>query len=351
MIDRKKLGRSGLTVPGICLGTMTFGQQNDTAQSHAQLDYALERGVDFVDTAEMYSMPIRAETFGATEKIVGEWLVKGKRDRVTLASKVSGPGRGMDWIRTGDREGVEPLSKRDVLLSCEASLKRLRTDYLDLYQIHWPTRNVPIFGAGRFDPSKDRECASIRETLEGLAQLVKDGKVRAVGVSNETPWGVCEWTKIAEHYSLPRIASIQNVYNLMSREFDAGVAEACHREDVGLLVYSALAFGHLTGKYLRGVKPADARLIKFGPLWPRYARPQIEPAVLKYEALAKDAGLTLTQLALAFCYRSPYVASTILGATSVEQLREQIDAWSTPLSDDLIKAIDAIHEQMPNPAK
>ena len=177
MIDRKKLGRSGLTVPGICLGTMTFGQQNDTAQSHAQLDYALERGVDFIDTAEMYSMPIRAETFGATEKIVGEWLAKGKRDRVTLASKVSGPGRGMNWIRTGDRDGVEPLSKRDVLLACEASLKRLRTDYLDLYQIHWPTRNVPLFGASRFDPSKDRECASIRETLEGLAQLVKDGKV------------------------------------------------------------------------------------------------------------------------------------------------------------------------------
>jgi aryl-alcohol dehydrogenase-like predicted oxidoreductase len=162
---------------------------------------------------------------------------------------------------------------------------------------------------------------------------------------------VCEWTKVAEQYSLPRIASIQNVYNLLSREFDAGVAEACHREDVGLLVYSALAFGHLTGKYLRGGKPSDARLIKFGPLWPRYARPQIEPAVLRYEALAKDAGLTLTQLALAFCYRSPYVASTILGATSVEQLREQIDAWSVQLSDDLVKAIDAIHEQMTNPAR
>jgi len=356
MIDRKKLGRSGLTVPGICLGTMTFGQQNDTAQSHAQLDYALERGVDFIDTAEMYSMPIRAETFGATEKIVGEWLLKGKRDRVILASKVSGPGRGMNWIRTGDRDGVEPLSKRDVLLACEASLKRLRTDYLDLYQIHWPTRNVPLFGAGRFDPSKDRECASIRETLEGLAQLVKDGKVRAVGVSNETPWGVCEFVRLAEQHGLPRIVSVQNPYALVNRSLDNALDETLYRTGVSLLAYSPLGFGTLTGKYdgpgFDAEQPELGRIARFASMrLQRWARPETLAAAQRYNALAREHGLTPTQMALAYCYGSWRVASTIIGVTSIAQLDENLDASGTVLGPELLAAIDAVRWTHRDPAQ
>jgi aryl-alcohol dehydrogenase-like predicted oxidoreductase len=351
MNERTRLGRSDLEVPRICLGTMTFGQQNDAAQAHAQLDHALEHGVDFIDTAEMYPIPVRAGTFGATERIVGEWLARGPRDRVTLATKVAGPGRGMGWIRSGEREPLEPLSRRDVVLACEASLQRLRTDHIDLYQIHWPARNVPLFGAGGFDPSRDQPCTSIQQTLEGLSQLVRDGKVRAVGVSNETPWGVCEWTRLAQQYSLPRIATIQNVYNLASREFDTALAEACHREQVSLLAYSPLAFGSLTGKYLGGARPEGARLTLFGDKWPRYAKPTLADAVSRYAAVAREAGLAPTRLAMAFCLRSPYVASTIVGATGVAQLDELLAAQATVLSPDTLAAIDAVHAAIANPAR
>jgi aryl-alcohol dehydrogenase-like predicted oxidoreductase len=351
MNERIRLGRTDIEVPRICLGTMTFGQQNDAAQAHAQLDHALEHGIDFVDTAEMYPIPVRAETFGATERIVGEWLARGPRDRVTLASKVAGPGRGMHWIRSGTREPLEPLSRQDVVLACEASLARLRTDRIDLYQIHWPARNVPLFGASRFDPSKDEPCAAIQETLEGLVRLVRDGKVRAIGVSNETPWGVCEWTRLAQQYSLPRIATIQNVYNLASREFDTALAEACHREQVSLLAYSPLAFGMLTGKYLEGARPAGARLTLFGDKWPRYARPQLAEAAARYASIAREAGLTTTRLAMAFCLGSPFVASTIVGATSVAQLDELLAARATTLSPDTLAAIDLVHAALVNPAR
>jgi aryl-alcohol dehydrogenase-like predicted oxidoreductase len=351
MIDRIRLGRSDLEVSRICLGTMTFGQQNTEREAHAQLEHALAHGIDFVDTAEMYPIPVKAETHAMTERFIGNWLAAGNRDRVVLASKVAGPGRGMAWIRTGDRADVGELTKRDIVLACEASLSRLRTDRIDLYQIHWPARNVPNFGAKRFDPSKDQACASINEQLEAMAQLVRDGKVRAVGVSNESPWGVCEFTRIAEQYGLPRIATIQNVYNLASREFDVGLAETCHREQVSLLAYSPLAFGFLSGKYAHGARPAGARITLFGDNWPRYSRPQIAEAVSMYGAIAERVGLSATALALAFVYRSPYVASTIVGATSVPQLDEAIAAWSVTLDEETLTAIESVHERITNPAR
>jgi aryl-alcohol dehydrogenase-like predicted oxidoreductase len=351
MIERTRLGRSDLDVSRICLGTMTFGQQNTEREAHAQLDHALAHGIDFIDTAEMYPIPVKADTYSTTERYLGNWLAAGNRERVVLASKVAGPGRGMHWIRQGERDGVGELSKRDIVLACEASLKRLRTDRIDLYQIHWPARNVPIFGAKRFDPSRDVECAPIHEQLEAMAMLVRDGKVRAVGVSNETPWGVCEFTRLAEVHGLPRIATIQNVYNLMSREFDAGLAETCHREQVGLLAYSPLAFGFLSAKYEHGARPAGARITLFGDSWPRYGRPQIAEAVSLYRAIAERVGLTPAALALAFVYRSPYVASTIIGATSIAQIDEAIAAWDVKLDEETLAAIDTVHERLTNPAR
>jgi aryl-alcohol dehydrogenase-like predicted oxidoreductase len=351
MIDRIRLGRTDIEVSRICLGTMTFGQQNTESESHAQLDFALAHGIDFVDTAEMYPIPVKPDTYGTTERIIGNWLAGGARDRVRLASKVAGPGRGMNWMRQGAREGIGELSKRDIVLACEASLQRLRTDYIDLYQVHWPARNVPAFGARRFDPAKEVDCASVQEQLEAMAVLMRDGKIRAVGVSNETPWGVCEFTRISDQYGLPRIATIQNVYNLVSREFDVALAEACHREQVGLLAYSPLAFGLLTGKYEHSPSPPGARLTRFGDQWPRYRRPQIAEAVAMYRAIAERVGLSPTALALAFVYRSQCVATTIVGATGLGQLEQAVAAWQVQLGDDTMAAIDAVHDRVTNPAR
>jgi aryl-alcohol dehydrogenase-like predicted oxidoreductase len=351
MIDRIALGRTGIEVPRICLGTMTFGQQNTEDEAHSQLDFALAHGIDFVDTAEMYPIPVKADTYGTTERIVGTWLARGPRDRVTLAGKVAGPGRGMTWMRDGPRAGLGELSKRDILLACDASLQRLRTDHIDLYQIHWPARNVPTFGARRFDAEKDFECASVHEQLEAMSVLVRDGKVRAIGVSNETPWGVCEFTRVAGQFGLPRIATIQNVYNLLSREFDVALAETCHREQVSMLAYSPLAFGHLSGKYSSGALPHGARMTLFGDHWPRYRKPQIAEAVAMYRAIAERIGVTPTELALSFAYRTPGVASTIVGATAIVQLEQAVAAWNVRLDDEALAAIDAVHERVTNPAR
>ncbi|HWS76636.1 MAG TPA: aldo/keto reductase [Quisquiliibacterium sp.] len=351
MSERIRLGASDLEVPRICLGTMTFGRQNTERDGHLQLNYAYERGIDFIDTAEVYPIPVNAETAGATERIVGSWLRGKPRDKVILASKVAGPGRGMDdWLRAGAREGCKPLDKRDIVQACEASLRRLGTDYLDLYQIHWPARNVPQFGANRFDEAAEREAASLREQLEAMARLVKDGKVRHVGVSNETAWGVCEATRLADRFGLPRIAGIQNVYNLMSREFEQALREACFRERVGLLAYSPLAFGWLSGKYRGGAKPAGARMTLFGDGWPRYAKPEIPAAADAYAAIAARFELTPTQLALGFVASRPFVASTIVGATTMDQLRQCIDGCNTRLPDEALAAIEEEHQRMPNPA-
>ena len=343
-----QLGKSGLHVSKICLGTMTFGEQNTEAQAHAQLDYALERGVNFIDTAEMYPVMPRGETQGRTEQYIGTWLKKsGKRNEVVLATKVAGPSRGMGWIRNGEND----LNASNIRAAVDASLLRLQTDYIDLYQLHWPSRNAPIFGQKVFDPTLERPCVEVAETLTVLSDLVKEGKLRHIGVSNETSWGVSEFVKEAERQNGTRIISIQNAYNLVNRGFEQGLDETCFRENIGLLAYSPLAFGRLTNKYADDVN-AQGRLTLFPPNWsPRYMRPEVIEACKRYAALARAHGMTPTQLALAWCYSRWFVASTIIGATTLAQLKENIDAFDLRLSDDLVRAVNAIHAEMSNPGQ
>jgi aryl-alcohol dehydrogenase-like predicted oxidoreductase len=344
-----KLGRTDLAVSRVCLGTMTFGQQNTEADAHSQLDYALERGINFVDTAEMYPVPPSAETQGSTERFIGSWLKKtGKRDRIVLATKAAGPNPNQTWIR-GGRQNLDAANLRAAL---DESLTRLQTDYVDLYQLHWPSRNVPIFGANSFDPSKERPCIPVEETLGALADLVKEGKIRHIGVSNESPWGVSEFIKQSEMKGLPRIATIQNLYNLTARAFETTLLdETCFREDVSLLAYSPLAFGQLSAKYIDDPK-AVGRLTIFPPTWSsRYLRPAVFESVREYAALARANGLTPTQMALAWCYNRWNVASTIIGATNLDQLKENIDAEGLTLPAEVLAQIDAIHARWTNPGQ
>lgn len=347
-MEKITLGNSGLSVSRICLGTMTFGEQNSEAEAHNQLDYALERGINFIDTAEMYPVMPRAETTGRTEATIGSWLKKsGKRSQVVLATKAAGPSRGMTWIRNGQGD----FDANNLRAAVDNSLKRLQTDYIDLYQLHWPSRNAPIFGQLSFDPQKERACIAIEDTLAALDGLIKAGKIRHVGVSNETPWGVGEFIKQAETRGLPRIVSIQNAYNLVNRSFENGLDETCFRENVGLLAYSPLAFGQLTAKYLDNPK-AHGRLTIFPPNWsPRYLRPSVADAAKRYASLARANGMTPAQLALAWCYSRWFVASTIIGATTMPQLQEDIDALSIKLPEQVIEGINAIHRELTNPAQ
>jgi aryl-alcohol dehydrogenase-like predicted oxidoreductase len=352
-MENVSLGQSGLQVTPICLGTMTFGEQVSMADAHAILDRALERGVTFLDTAEMYAVPARAETCGATERIIGEWLASrpGVRQRVVVATKVAGPSRGMPWIR-GEQAG---LTKREIIEACEGSLRRLRTDVIDLYQIHWPARNVPVFGAMYFDPAKDKPCATILEQLEAMDALVRSGKVRAIGLSNESPYGVHEFVRLAEQHGLPRVATVQNPYCLVNRSLENGLDETMYRLGVSLLAYSPLGFGLLTGKYddsgLEGPGAPAGRLALFESMRKqRWGRPQALAAARRYNALARAHGLTPTRMALAFCYTKWQVASTIIGVTSLAQLDECLDAWGTRLSEELLQAIDAIRLEMRDPA-
>ncbi|OHC71544.1 MAG: NADP(H)-dependent aldo-keto reductase [Rhodocyclales bacterium GWA2_65_20] len=344
-MEYRQLGRSDLAVSEICLGTMTFGTQNTEAEAHTQLDYALAQGINFIDTAEMYSVPPCAESYGKTETYIGNWLRRQARDRIVLATKIAGPGRGMAWIRNGEL-GFGRKNLRDAL---EASLKRLQTDYVDLYQLHWPDRNAPTFGAYRFDPAKERPATPLLETLETLAELVQAGKIRCVGLSNETPWGVMEFLRLAAAHGLPRIVSVQNAYSLLNRTFETGLAEISFREDVPLLPYSALAFGHLTGKYLDDPQ-APGRVNQFAGFGQRYAKAGVRPATEAYCSLARRHGLTPTQLALAFVRSRWFVASTILGATTLTQLRENIAAWDITLPEEIPDGIEAIHLRHTNPA-
>ncbi|MEY4752398.1 MAG: hypothetical protein RJA44_73 [Pseudomonadota bacterium] len=352
------LGRSGLSVSPICLGTMTFGEQVDEAGAHAILDRALERGVNFLDTAEMYAVPPRRETYGATETIIGNWFASrpGVRERIVLATKVAGPSRGMDWVRGGSAN----LTADDIVQACDDSLRRLRTDVIDLYQIHWPVRPVPMFGALYFDAERARKLrdshSTITEQLEGLQRLVQAGKVRAVGLSNETPYGVSEFIRIAEQTGLPRIATVQNPYCLINRSVENGLDEVMYQHDVALLPYSPLGFGLLTGKYdaLGLDDPAKpGRMALFDSMKKqRWGRPEALEAARRYNALAQAHGLTPTQLALAWCYRKWQVASTIIGVTSVAQLDQNLDAWNAPaLSAELLAEIDRIRWQLRDPAQ
>ena len=342
------LGPGPLHVTPICLGTMTFGEQVAEVDAQRILDRSLERGVHFLDAAEMYPIPARAETCGATETIIGHWFAKnpGARQKLVLATKVAGPARGMPWLR-GE------VSKAGIIEACEGSLRRLQTDVIDLYQIHWPARNVPAFGALTFDPAKDRAAPSVREQLEALAELVKAGKVRAVGLSNESPYGVHEFVRLAEQHGLPRVATVQNPYCLINRSFENGLDETCHRLGVSLLAYSPLGFGLLSGKYDdTGLVGEHGRMALYESMrQQRWGRPEALSAARRYNALAREHGLTPSQLALAFCYRNPKVASTLIGVTSLAQLDQCLDAWDTPLSPELLKAIDAIRWGVRDPAQ
>ena len=348
-----ELGRSGLKVSPICLGTMTFGEQVNEADAHRILSRALERGVNFWDTAEMYAVPARAETYGATETILGNWFKAhpSLRDQVVLASKVAGPSRGMPWIREG-----AGLRSADIVASCEASLRRLQTDVIDLYQIHWPERHVPSFGALYYEPAKEKSETPIREQLDTLARLVQQGKVRQIGLSNETPYGVHEFVRLAEEHGLPRVASVQNPYSLLNRSWENGMDETCHRLGVGLLAYSPLGVGLLSGKYdAMGTEAPDSpqgRIAKYESVRKqRWGRPEVLPAARLYNALARQHGLTPAQMALAFCYTKWQVASTIIGVTSLAQLEEDLDIWGTQLSPELLAQIDAIRWQHRDPAQ
>jgi len=347
------LGHSGLNVSPICLGTMTFGEQVAEPDAFAILDRAFRRGVNFLDTAEMYSVPARAETFGATETILGRWFAQhpGQRQKVVLATKVAGPSRGMPWIREG-----KGMTAADIVASCEGSLRRLQTEVIDLYQIHWPERHVPAFGIKYYDPSKETSQTPIQEQLEALAGLVKAGKVRAIGLSNETPYGVHEFVRLAEQHGLPRVASVQNPYCLLNRTYENALDETCHRLGVSLLAYSPLAFGLLTGKFdASGTTgpgaPEGARMARYESVRKqRWGRPEALQAARRYNQLARAHGLTPTRMALAFCYTKWQVASTIIGVTSLAQLDEDLDAWGTQLSPELLAQIDAIRWELGDPA-
>jgi len=340
------LGNSELSVSEICLGTMTFGEQNSEAQAHQQLDYALSRGVNFLDAAEMYPVPPRAETQGRTEKFVGSWLKKQPRDKVIVATKITAPGRGFEWIRGGPK-AIDQVSVEEAV---NGSLQRLQTDYIDLYQIHWPDRYLPNFGQAFYDPSQERSATRIEEQLEALESAVKAGKVRYIGLSNESPWGVMQFLSIARERSLPQAVSIQNAYSLLNRTYEPALSEVTRREGIPLIPYSALGFGHLTGKYLNGAKPEGARLTRFPPFGQRYTKENVEPATRAYTALARQQGLSPATMALAFVRSRWFVASTIIGATTLDQLKENIDVVDVALSEPVLEEIDAIHQRYPNPA-
>lgn len=340
-----QLGDSALNVSAICLGTMTYGQQNTEAEAHSQLDYAWAHGINFIDTAEMYPVPPRADTYTRTETIVGNWLKHQVRDKVILATKVAGPRRAIEWIRGGP----QALDRTNIRAAIEGSLTRLRTDYIDLYQLHWPERNTPIFGQYQFDPQQEKECVSIREQLEVLGELVQEGKIRYIGVSNEQPWGVMEFIRLAKEHNLPRIASIQNCYNLINRGFEFGLTEITYREKISLLAYSPLAFGYLSAKYIADPQ-AQGRVREFQGFAQRYDKPNVQPAIIAYAELARKHGLTPAEMALSYVYRRWFVSSTIIGATTLTQLGENISAWEKPLSAEIMAEIEAIHLRYMNPA-
>jgi aryl-alcohol dehydrogenase-like predicted oxidoreductase len=341
-----RIPHSALEVSVLGLGTMTFGEQNSEADAHAQLDYALAAGINLIDTAEMYPVPPRPETQGLTEQYIGSWIkARGNREKIVLASKISGPMRGND-------DNIRPqqaLDRKNIRLALNASLKRLNTDYLDLYQVHWPQRSTNCFGKLNYQYTNEKATVSLLETLEALAEQVRAGKIRYIGVSNETPWGVMRYLQLAEKHDLPRIVSIQNPYSLLNRSFEIGLAEISQHEGIELLAYSSLAFGTLSGKYLNGAKPAGARNTLFSR-FVRYSAAQSQLAIAEYVALAKKHGLDPAQMALAFVRQQPFVASTLLGATTLEQLKSNIDSFTLVLGEEVLTALEEIHTRFTIPA-
>ena len=345
----KALGQSGIQVPEICLGTMTFGEQNNQQEAFEQLNYALDQGLYFWDTAEMYPVPPKPETQGSTEQIIGNWIAKhGQRDKLFLASKIAGPSQGGSHIRDGQTRFIAS----EIQSALDGSLKRLQTDYIDLYQLHWPQRPTNFFGTLGYNNEQahfNHNMTPLVETLEALSAEVKKGRIRHIGLSNETPWGTMKFLQLSKELGLEKIVSVQNPYSLLNRTYEIGMSEIAHHEGIGLLAYSPLAFGYLTGKYRHGARPEEGRITKFSR-FTRYSNPQSDWATEQYALLAEKHGLSLTQLALAFIKHQFFVTSTIIGATTMQQLKENIQAFDIDLSEEVLQGIEAIHRQQPNPA-
>ena len=345
----RKLGTTNLNVSVICLGTMTFGEQNTQKDGFDQMDYAVERGINFFDTAELYAVMPRKETYGKTEEIIGNWFQEKKnRDKIILASKIASKSDGLEWIREGSKH--LGFDKKNMNEAINASLKRLKTDYIDLYQLHWPERKVPLFGQldYKYDP-KDNDWTTIEEVLFNLNELVKDGKIRHVGLSNETPWGMMKFLEVAKQKNLPRMMSIQNVYNLVNRVFDIGHSEVSIKENFGLLAYSPLAGGRLSGKYIGGKNPKNARYTLWPRRFSRHHTERGEKAIDKYVGIANKYGIPPSTFANAFVNDRPFVTSNIIGATTMEQLKENIDSIDIKLTDDMYSDIENVHLTNPNP--
>ena len=345
-MEFRQLGRTDLEVSAICLGSMTWGEQNTEEQGFAQIERAKAAGINFLDTAEMYPVPPRPETYAATERVIGNWFKRqGDRADWILASKIAGPGNGISHIRDGQLK----FNREHIVAALDASLQRLQTDWIDLYQLHWPERSTNFFGKLGYQHTQDHLDTPLQETLQVLDEQVKAGKIRHVGLSNETPWGTMKFLGLADSGSLPRPVSIQNPYNLLNRTFEVGLAEVAIREQCGLLAYSPLAFGMLSGKFENGARPAGSRLALFSR-FTRYANDQAVAATSRYVALAREHGLDPAQMALAFVTAQPFVTSNIIGATSLEQLDSNLASIDLELSEEVLAGIEAIHKAQPNPA-
>ena len=345
-MKKNNLGKSEIMVSEICLGTMTWGQQNNEKEAHDQLSYASERGINFIDTAEMYAVPPKKETYGLTEKYIGTWLKNQDRSKIILATKIAGrtsnvPSAppGLEWIRQGPR-----LNEEHIFQAIENSLRRLNTEYIDLYQIHWPERTVNSFGQLGYIHKPREDDIKIEVTLEALAKAVNKGLIKYVGLSNETPWGVMKFISVAKEFNLPRVVSIQNPYNLLNRSFEAGLSEIAINEEVGLLPYSPLAGGVLSGKYLNGKKPENARMTLFERMRGRYSNQHAENAVLEYQKIAVKYNLSLTQMAINFVTKQNFVTSNIIGATSIAQLEENINSIDCKLNEEIMDEIEKVHK-------
>jgi aryl-alcohol dehydrogenase-like predicted oxidoreductase len=345
----RKLGTTDIDVSAFCLGTMTFGEQNSEIDGFKQMDYALDRGINFFDTAELYPIMPRKETYGETEKIIGKWLKERRnRDRIILASKIASKSTGLEWIREGSNN--LGFDKKNLNKAVENSLKRLQTDYIDLYQLHWPERKVPLFGQLDFeyDPN-DNQWNAIEKVLENLKELIKAGKIRYIGLSNETPWGTMKFLEIAKKTNLPRMMSIQNAYSLVNRVFDIANSEVSIKEQCGLLAYSPIAGGRLSGKYLNSQHPENARYTLWPSRFSRHHTNRGEMAIEKYVKLAKEYNIAPSTFANAFVNDRPFVTSNIIGATSIDQLKENIDSTNITLSNEILDEIQNIHLEDPNP--
>jgi aryl-alcohol dehydrogenase-like predicted oxidoreductase len=344
----KKLGNTDIDVSTICLGTMTWGEQNTQKEAFEQMDYALDQGINFFDTAELYAVPMKPETRGKTSQCIGEWFLKTKkRNKIILADKVAGASQ-MNWMRPNGTK--TSLNKKQIEFACDRSLKDLKTDYIDLYQVHWTDRPSGAFsGKLEYEHKNTDDFVSIEETLYALNNLVKSGKVRHVGISNETPWGTNQYLKFSEQNKITKIVSIQNAYNFLNRAFEAGLSEIAIREKVGLLAYSPLASGYLSGKYRNSAMPKNSRMDLFYDFWGRYRTLHSEKAIEEYWNLAKNFNLNLAQMAIKFCEMQQFVTSVIIGATKMEQLKTNIDSVNINLDKELITKIGEIHNKYPNP--